>query len=263
MKPTHLFLIFILLIHMACHNDQSIDLTIMTYNIKHGEGMDNVLDLKRSATVIRNQSPDLCGLQEIDHYCTRTDSVDQTGYLAGETNMTGTFGKFMDYQGGQYGMATLSKLPLLSTTILKLPDGIAEPRSSIVHEVIIADRCTIAFANVHLDWIGSEAGSKSRLDQARTLSSFLDSLNLPTIITGDFNCTPDSPTMNYFADQGYEFVEKGPDNLTFQGNQKSEIDHLIYRKSENAKFEVSSVRLLNEPDISDHRPLVIGLKVIY
>ena len=81
------------------------------------------------------------------------------------------------------------------------------------------------------------------------------------IITGDFNCTPNSPTLRYFAEQGFVFVEKGEDNLSFQGSSQSEIDHLIYRNTDHVKFEKKSIRLLNEHVVSDHRPLIVELEV--
>ncbi len=236
---------------------------VMSYNIRHGLGLDTILDLSRSAQVISSEAPDICGLQEIDNYCTRSDSIGQTDYIANRTNMTGTFGKFMDFQKGQYGMATLTTKSIISTKILELPEGKYEPRSSIVHELEIADDCIIAFANVHFDWLSDESGKDSRFKQAKTLVTYLDSLNRPTIITGDFNCTPDSPTMSYFADQGYEFVRKGNNNLSFQGSDKIEIDHLIFRNYGNVKFELKSTYLLDEPIVSDHRPLITTLDLIF
>ena len=41
----------------------------MSYNIRHGNGLDNIQDLSRSAKIIESEAPDLCGLQEIDNYC--------------------------------------------------------------------------------------------------------------------------------------------------------------------------------------------------
>jgi len=242
---------------------RTIDLKIMSYNIRHGKGLDTVLDLSRAAELIKNQAPDLCGLQEIDQLTTRSDNVNQTQYLAEHTQMEGTFGKFMSFQNGEYGMATLSAKPITSTKILKLPDGLQEPRAAIVHEVDIAIDCTIIFANVHFDWIESSEGSASRLQQAKTLVAYINSLDKAAIITGDFNCTPDSPTMQYFADQGFVFVEKGADHLSFQGEDASEIDHLIYRNSEQVKFKTKQSQLLKAPIISDHRPLVVTLEVRY
>ena len=216
----------------------------MSYNIRHGEGLDTILDLSRSAKIIKLQAPDLCGLQEVDNFCLQTDSIGQTGYLAQKTTMKGTFGKFMNFQKGEYGMATLSNKLLLSTKVLQLPDAKYEPRSSIVQEVQIAKGCDIVFANVHFDWINEEEGSNIRLSQAKALMKYIDTLNKATLILGDFNCTPDSPTMQYFSEQGFVFVEKGDDNYSFQGEIKAEIDHVIYRNKDRVNFKTKSVQLL-------------------
>lgn len=264
MNKTALLFVCLSLFHSySCQQEQIVHLKIMSFNIRHGEGLDGVLDLSRSAEVIASQAPDLCGLQEIDNYCERTDSVGQTEFLAQKTSTTGIFGKFMEYQGGEYGMATLSSKQLISTKVLELPDGKYEPRSSIVHEVEIAKDCIISFANVHFDWISEKEGSTNRLKQAKTLVKYINTLGNATIITGDFNCTPDSPTMEYFTEQGFIFIEKGADSLSFQGDEKAEIDHVIYRNTDKVKFKVKHIVLLNEPVVSDHRPLVAELEVVY
>lgn len=246
----------------ACDRDHVHNLKIMSYNIRHGEGMDNIQDLSRVADIIIAHEPDLIGLQEIDNYCQRSDSISQTQYLAKKTYLNGTFSSFMDYQGGEYGMATLSAFPLISTKHVKLPDGIYEPRTAIIHQVEIAVGCTIVFVNVHFDWIDGDEGSTSRLHQAKSLMEQLDTINA-VIITGDFNCIPDSPTMKYFYENGFEFADKGKDKLSYQGSNKSEIDHLIYRSSKYQHIEVKNIMLLNEPVVSDHRPLVSELEIIY
>ena len=89
-------------------------LKILSYNIKHGRGMDGKVDLPRIAKVIGSLSPDLVTLQEVDKNCTRSGSIDLTRELAGILKMEGRFGKFMDFQGGEYGMAVLSRFPILS-----------------------------------------------------------------------------------------------------------------------------------------------------
>lgn len=235
----------------------------MSYNIRHGVGLDTILDLSRSAKIIKSQAPDLCGLQEVDNFCLRSDSIGQTDYLAQKTKMKGTFGKFMNFQGGEYGMATLSVKPLISTKVLQLPIGKYEPRTSIVHEVQIAKACNILFANVHFEWISGKEGSSIRLSQAKAMMKYIDTLNQATIIIGDFNCTPNSPTMQYFVEQGFMLVQKEEDNLSFQGQKKAEIDHVIYRNVGNVKIKKRSVQLIKEPIASDHRPLLVELEVIF
>jgi endonuclease/exonuclease/phosphatase family metal-dependent hydrolase len=247
----------------TCKKEKVVSLKVMSYNIRHGEGLDTILDLSRQANIIKSIAPDICGIQEVDDFCLRSGNVRQTEYLAQNTNMLGTFGKFMDLQQGEYGMATLTTKPIISTKILKLPDGKFEPRTAIVHKIKMADGCIITFANVHFDWITEKEGSINRLKQSKALVKYLDSLNRPTVITGDFNCTPNSPTMTYFASQGFEFVTKGIDNLSFQGKEKAEIDHLIYKNFDDITFTKKNAYLLKEPIASDHRPFIIELEVTY
>lgn len=106
-------------------------------------------------------------------------------------------------------------------------------------------------------------GSANRLQQAKKLVDFLDDLNRPAIITGDFNCTPDSPTMTFFAINGFRFFKKGADNFSFQGVEKAEIDHLIYREAGDVGFSEKSIRLLEQLVVSDHRPLVVELAITF
>ena len=60
---------------------ESVKLQLVAYNIKHGRGMDNKVDLRRIASVLRKLKPDLVALQEIDHNCllyTSTSPRDRT-----------------------------------------------------------------------------------------------------------------------------------------------------------------------------------------
>ena len=118
--------------------------------------MDGRVDLKRTAEVIRSLSPDLVTLQEVDKNCTRSGSIDLTEELAGILKMEGRFGKFMNFQGGEYGMAVLSKFPIISHQVHVLPRG-AEPRCALEVRV-----------NSGKDWeVNSFVRHSSRLDERR------------------------------------------------------------------------------------------------
>src|SRR5215831_16802918 len=62
-------------------------LRIMTYNIHVGVGMDKKLDLQRIADVIKQERPDLVGLQEVDRGVKRTEGKDEIAELAQMTKM--------------------------------------------------------------------------------------------------------------------------------------------------------------------------------
>src|SRR3989440_7000576 len=84
-------------------------LRVMTYNIQHGAGTDQKLNLPRIAEVINREHPDLVGLQEVDRFVERTGRVDEIAELARETRMEYAFAYNLHYQGGQYGVALLSR----------------------------------------------------------------------------------------------------------------------------------------------------------
>ncbi len=86
---------------------------VLCYNIHHGEGIDRELDLQRIARVIQSVSPDVVALQEVDRKTARTGRVDQPAELARLLKMTVVFEKNIDFQGGQYGNAVLSKWPVV------------------------------------------------------------------------------------------------------------------------------------------------------
>src|ERR671939_18988 len=80
-------------------------LKVMTYNIHVGVGMDKKLDLQRIADVIRQEKPDLVGLQEVDRNVKRTEGKDEIAELAAMTQMQFAFAPNLDYKGGKYGVA--------------------------------------------------------------------------------------------------------------------------------------------------------------
>lgn len=83
------------------------ELRVLAYNIHHGEGMDDAVDLPRIADVIRSEKPDFVALQEVDKGVNRSGKVNQAMVLGELLGMYHNFAKFMDYDGGEYGLARL------------------------------------------------------------------------------------------------------------------------------------------------------------
>lgn len=228
-------------------------LRVLAYNIHHGEGMDSVLDLERIGDLIRRVGPDVVALQEVDSAVERTNGVDQAAVLGALTEMDHRFGPFMPYQGGAYGMAILSALPIASTDNLRLPDG-AEPRSALSVTLDLPSGRQVTLVGIHFYRTEEE-----RLAQARRLSALLADRGEPIILAGDFNSLPGSPTMEALA-ESWSVVDKGGDRATYPSYApKREIDFVLVRPPE--RIEVLSARLLDEPVISDHRPVVVELVI--
>ncbi|MFC1757968.1 endonuclease/exonuclease/phosphatase family protein [Planctomycetota bacterium] len=226
---------------------------VLAYNIKHGRGNDGKVDLERTASVIRRLHPDVVALQEIDNKATRSGKIDEAKRLGELTGLKyHAFGRFMDFQGGGYGMAIISKYPLSDVTDLRLPEG-AEPRTSLIATVNAPQ--PFRLASVHF-----YATEPQRLAQAKTLLEFLDDRqDLPCIIAGDFNSKPDSPVLKLFSD--WNIPDKGDDHFTFSSDKpKIEIDFILHRP--DTAFVVREIDVIDEPIASDHRPLIADLSVV-
>jgi len=228
-------------------------LRVLAYNIHHGAGMDELLDLERIAALIRRVDPDLVALQEVDSVTSRTDSVDQAVELGRLTGLEPVFGRFMPYRGGAYGMALLSRWPIVESSNLRLPEG-EEPRTAL--SALVASPKTgrrVRFVGIHFYRTEEE-----RLAQAIRLEDLLGD-DVPTVLAGDFNSTPGSAVLAHLA-QSWVIIEKGDDHLTFPSYApEREIDFVLLRPGD--RFEVIGQRLITEPVASDHRPLVVDLVV--
>ena len=91
---------------------------VAAYNIKHGRGMDDRVDLSRIADVLRSLEADVITLQEVDDRTERTGGVDQVQVLAELLGYEGAHGPHRPYQGGFYGNAVLTRLPIRATHTL-------------------------------------------------------------------------------------------------------------------------------------------------
>ncbi len=235
------------------YGGQPSTLRILAYNVRHGAGMDDVVDLTRAARVIRELQPDVVALQEIDNRTTRTDGVDQAARLGELTGMHAAFGTFMNYAGGQYGMALLSKYPLSDVTNHRLPDG-AEPRSALAARIRPDDPASdVVIVGIHL-----YSSAEERLAQAQRIVDILEDERAAVILVGDFNSTPDSPVISLLA-RTWTIPDKGTDHLTFPSHDPSrEIDYIMYRPTD--RFEVIALDVIDEPLASDHRPVLLELR---
>jgi endonuclease/exonuclease/phosphatase family metal-dependent hydrolase len=237
-------------------------ITVMTYNIHHGEGMDKKLDLERIARVIRAAEPDLVALQELDSGAQRTNGIDEAEDLARLTKMHGVFGPAMDFQGGKYGDAVLSRFPIVSSQTLALPwrpggqSGRREPRVAVEVVTKIGGE-DVVFISTHLDHTREPS---DRLEQANQINSAYRGDDRPTILAGDFNCEPGSPPMRELS-RVWTLASNADDSPTSPADKPTtKIDHVLVKPSQ--RFRVVSAKVIDEPVASDHRPVVVKLEVV-
>ena len=230
-------------------------LRVLAYNIHHGEGTDGRLDLARVARVVSDQKPDLVALQEVDLKTARTGGVDQAAELAGLTGMHAVFGKAIDYRGGGYGNAVLSRFPIEAHVVHPLPakEG-AEKRCGLAATVRPwAGGPEVTFVSTHLDHLRDES---DRLAQADVLQGALLKENdgRAMILAGDFNALPASETMKRFAGKWTDAGAASGAPTVPASDPTRRIDYVLVRPA--AVWHVVETKVIDEPVASDHRPVL-------
>lgn len=224
-------------------------LTVLTYNIHRGVGLDGAPDLERIARVIQESGADLVALQEVDVGTRRSAGVDQAAELARLTGMHVAFGEAMPYDGGSYGEAVLSRLPLEAERVHALPhSGEREPRCALEVRVVTAAG-RLRFVGTHLDHTGD---ATDRIAQVAELAALFGD-DLPTVLAGDFNDQPGAQSLSHLAD-GWADVLGPIERATFPADAPERaIDHLFVRPER--RFARVSAGVLDESVASDHRPV--------
>jgi endonuclease/exonuclease/phosphatase family metal-dependent hydrolase len=234
-----------------------LSITAATYNIKHGRGMDDSVSLERTAAVLRTINADIIALQEVDELVNRSGNVDEAARLGELLEMNHAFGSFMDYDGGRYGMAILSKYPVVAINSIRLPEG-EEPRVALSIDIELPGYDTVSVVSVHFDWIENDS---SRFAQASFLAAHLKQVTKPWILLGDFNDLPESRTLALFRANGNEVPKQRATQLTFPSDEPvKEIDFIFVSADE--RWRRDSSRVIDEEVASDHRPVVATVHLI-
>lgn len=244
-------------------------LRVMAYNIHSAIGEDGVLDLQRTASVIRAQHPDVVGLEEVDvNWDTRSEYRDEATELARLLHMRVFFAPIYDLPGAtegapnrRFGVAVLSRLPVLATEnhdITRLstqdPNPVPAPAPGF-GEVVVNDRGVRVHVYVtHLDY---RADPAVRAMQVADTLSILDEdpAGDPQILIGDFNAEPAAAELAPLLARMHDTAPSGA--LTYPaGVPEKRIDYVT---------AAGWYRVLggSVPDTqaSDHRPVVTQLLV--
>jgi endonuclease/exonuclease/phosphatase family metal-dependent hydrolase len=239
---------------------------VLVYNMHAGKDAAGVDNLARIAALVDSVDADIVLLQEVDRNTRRSGQVDQVATLARLTGYDAAFGKSLDYQGGEYGIAVLSRWPIASDTVAPLPVEPPQPRAGGAYEPRAALRVTIAapggpmaVVNTHLDASGDD---RWRRQEIRTVIAIVDSLRgrgIPTLAGGDLNSTPDSEVQRTARGAGLRdaWTACGSgDGLTYPADSAvKRIDYLYLTGS-----AACSSGVVIRSDASDHRPLLFVVR---
>ena len=219
---------------------------LMTYNVRHCAGLDDVLDLERTAKVIKDCAADVVAVQELDSVCTRSGKVYQLGELARLTGMNATFSGAINYQGGKYGVGILSKERPLSYKQIPLPGN--EKRTLLVCEF---EHYVYACTHLALEEENRLASIPIILEEASRWDG------KPFIMAGDWN---DQPTTKFMLQLQQDFLLLNDGSAcTFPANNPTRcIDYIAVYQDD---IKVTDRKVVEESAASDHRPLYVDVEI--
>ena len=236
--------------------------SFLSYNIHHANppSRRGVIDIKAIAEVIKHQNVDVVALQEVDVNTNRSGaSLNEAEEIAKLTGMTAFFAKAIDYAGGEYGVAILSKFPMENRKNTPLPTDDAtkgEHRTLASATIVLPGNRKFVFACTHLD---AQHEDFNRQLQIKKILEVLTRETLPVVIAGDFNALPNSDVIkqfdNYFtrscvSDCPFTIPETSPNRT---------IDYIAFRPA--TKVTVVSHTVVDESYASDHRPVKTELQI--
>lgn len=167
---------------------------VMSYNIHHGVGCDQMLDLERIAAVIESVSPDVVGLNEVDvRFHWRSGWEDQLGWLARRLGMACRFGPTLlrrkpgEPPAGGYGNGLLTKDPILRHQSLTFSMEAGEPRGILMADLKLGGR----LVRVVVTHLGLRPSMRKR--QVEAILRICRDWQGPMLVMGDWNVTPDRP----------------------------------------------------------------------
>jgi endonuclease/exonuclease/phosphatase family metal-dependent hydrolase len=231
---------------------------VMTYNIHVGVGMDKKLDLQRIADVINQQRPDLVGLQEVDRGVKRTEGKDEIAELARMTRMDYAFAHNLDYQGGQYGVAILSRTLIKSIDHRMFENKREAERRGMLRVEVEIEGKAISFVTTHLDYQFEDG----RLFETEQLMRFLADLKGPLIVVADLNDEPVGGAyklMRTIFDDAWISSRAKGDGFSYPADKPvKRIDHIFYRANDRIRAKKAWVV---STLASDHVPVVSELEI--
>lgn len=227
------------------------NLKVLSYNIHHASppSTPGVTDLDAIAKVINAQQPDLVALQEVDVNTQRSGPYNQAVELGKKTGLTAHFFRSINYDGGEYGLAILSRLPVTETNLYPLPrlegNG-GEPRILATATIQLHAKAQLLFACTQLD---SRRDSLNRRLQMDAIVGLLKDNTLPAIIAGDFNADPNSEVIGILDSHFTRTCH--PCDFTFPAaNPVKAIDFIAYSHSDIIRMK--SHRVIPETYASNH-----------
>ena len=246
------------------------DVRVLVFNIHAGKDAAGKPNLEGVADLVRSTDADIVLLQEVDRGTARSGKEDQLQRLAdllndgGRKTYVAAFGKSLDFDGGEYGIAALVRGNVTDTLTEALPVQPPQERSGGSHEpraalILRAEtrRGPMHVLNTHLD---ASADDHYRFQESAHVLELTRGLRagVGVIAGGDFNAEPGSRSYQQLLFGGLRdaWLPCGSGNgFTYPADKPvKRIDYLFLAGNVRCK----SAQVIDS-QVSDHRPLLVTI----
>ena len=226
------------------------EIRILSFNIRHGRGMDDLVDLGRILEVISGSGAEIICLQEVDRALPRSEFVYQSEHLASELGFHHAYHANFGLLRSGMGNAIITKFPIHSTWNTRLP-FIGEPRGLLQASMDVGGRPLTVFCT-HWGLTPGQRRQQSRVTLSKVLATGGE-----IVLCGDLNASRPSVEVDSLLEMG-ALTDSGPSaGKSYPTNYPVvKIDYVLTSRS----VIVVGSELLSS-DASDHLPLLVSLSI--
>ncbi|MBR2867738.1 MAG: endonuclease/exonuclease/phosphatase family protein [Clostridia bacterium] len=229
---------------------------VMTFNIQHClDYQHKKIDIGLFVDSIKECNPDICGLNEVRGDGPIDGYTDQTNALGDGLGYNRYFAEAIKVGGtSPYGNAFVTKYAVKSAETVAVPDPIFKfdigkyESRCILKAVVDADGKELLVLVCHM---GLALGE--RKNAVREICRIIDSTDMPLVLMGDFNATPESTELNPLFErlEDTDSVATVGGKNTFPSYKPNiKIDYIFFRG-----LTCKNV-ITVEKVISDHFPII-------
>jgi endonuclease/exonuclease/phosphatase family metal-dependent hydrolase len=235
---------------------------VLSYNIHAGTDWEGKPALAWIGAVLDSIDADVVLLQEVDRRTRRSAGVDHLAELQRMTGRHGVFGRSLFFQDGEYGIALLSRWPILRDTTVHLTvvppqdrsGSVTEPRVAL-HAVIDAPGGPLHVINTHVDPSGVPTYRRQELIALMAHAARAVPRDADLIVGGDLNARPATDDVTAFRlafHDAWTACGDGGPGYTFPAHAADRrIDYILYRSGRCRSAAVIPTLA------SDHLPLLV------
>ncbi|CAG4993274.1 hypothetical protein DYBT9275_01138 [Dyadobacter sp. CECT 9275] len=232
------------------------EIKVMSFNVRHGEGMDEKSNLMGILRIIREQKPDIVTLQAVDSLVSDSKTQFQLRQLAVQTGMHYLYGVAEESENGSQGVGILSRWPFENSQVIKLPSTPgADPKILLCGLISHSRYLTFRICNSRLEY----ASVIDRALQAAYINRMLEESIQPVMLGMDMGARPNEQPYFSFRKKWQDAGQGSQLGTWAEGLPGDRLDYIFVLL--NNKVRVKNYRVVRGyPQVSDHFPIVATIE---